>query len=167
MISIQIPVKAHVYKYLTRQFGPDMTLSRSNSVGLLLMHLLKRNSNDKQYDYVTKSYENSYTVLIPKPFVFNRGIRYLSTYSAMQLNNFVDDLIKEQFFTFMELQLSAGMIRRDAIYKFRERYGFGEDELAFDTLKKAFYRHERSRRTPEAPSNPLGHASLSAFARTA
>jgi hypothetical protein len=168
MISIQIPVKAHVYKYLNSQFGLSMTLTKSHSVGLLLSHLLKRNSKDKQYEYVLQSYEKSYTVDIPKGFVFNRGVRYLSTYSVMQLNNFVDDLIKAQFFTFMELHLAAGVMRRDAIYKFRERYGFGEDELAFETLKKAYYRHERSQRALDVvPVNPLSHATLPTFARTA
>lgn len=164
MITIQIPVKAHVYKYLTSQFGPAMTLSRSHSVSLLLMHLLKRNSSDKQYDYVTKSYENSYTVQITKGFVFDRGACYLSSYSVMQLNNFVDDLIKAQFFNFMEFALATGMMRRDAIYKFRERYGFEEHELAFETLKKAYYRHERSQ---QGLVNKLSHAPLSTFARTA
>jgi hypothetical protein len=167
MISLQIPVKAHVYKYLISQFGLSMTLTKSNAVGLLLTHLLKRNTKHKQYDYVLQSYEKSYSVQIPKGFVFDRGVRYLSTYSVMQLNNFVDDLIKAQFYTFMELHLAAGIMRRDAIIKFRERYGFEEDDLAFETLKKAYYRHERSQRALDVPVNPMSHATLPTFARTA
>jgi hypothetical protein len=144
MINIEIPVKPYIQKYLRFVYGSEMILSRQKDlVNRMIYYLLRDNQqNDKQYSSFTANYSASYSIRIPDHLLFKRSVRHLTPYCTIELNDTVDELIKKEFYEFMYSQISAGIMRRDAILLFRAKYDFSEEDLAFDTLKKSFYRYE-------------------------
>lgn len=154
MIEFDIPVKPYLHKYLCQKFGSQTKLSRNGLLGRLAFHLLRKSNEDRQYDQVVSRYQNRYRLLAPRHFVTERGTRNLSSLCVMEFNSTIDELLKLEFYTFMQLHVEAGMMYRDAIYKFREQYDFQEEDLAFETLKKSFYRY----RSSTLLTRSLGHA---------
>jgi hypothetical protein len=147
---ILLPLRAHIKRYLTIQYGKELCLSDRGIVPLLLFNLLEKH---KKQDPSTvrpsqkliddKTYYG-YPIFIGDAFEAARGL-YLSSDKIKKFNDAVDEMIREEMYLWcVHPGLKDGAT--DAvvdynIHRFRDQYGIPEDELPFDNLKRWFYRN--------------------------
>ncbi|WP_285055160.1 hypothetical protein [Pedobacter ginsengisoli] len=143
---ILLPVKAHIKKYLTVQFGPEMAISDIGTIPMLLFLMLEKHKkadpgvvkpNQRLID--DKKYFG-YKVYIGDKYQESRGL-YLSREKIIRFNESIDNMMREDMFRFCQ---SPGENNDHVvdynINRFREFYGIWEDELPFDNLKRWYYR---------------------------
>lgn len=103
------------------------------------MNLLgnKRHHQDKR----TVSYSMSITLFITMENFKRYGFD-LTPFSVMAFNNYVEDQIYKQFDAHTRALVDvAGITKASSIRHFQDMYGYSEDVLKYETLKKHYDRH--------------------------
>ncbi len=142
MFSIKIPVSGFIKKYLISQYGSSFMLARTDHVGIMLFMLLKKNQEDKRYDYSTEKYNERYEVKLSGDMMFERGVRYLSNYSIVQFNIFLGHIIKDELHKYIDNAMDNGVMQKDAIKDFMSKYKFTDSDIDPETLKKGYHRYQ-------------------------
>lgn len=140
-IYFDIPVKPYIAKYILKVYGNCIMISRRNSVALLLYYLLQKNEIDKQYDYDIQFYTHTIKVSVSDKFSFRRGARYLSSFSIVQFNTFVEDLFKSEFHRFVDISRLYGNTIMGAIENFQKEYALLETDISTDALRRSYFRY--------------------------
>lgn len=141
MISIDISVRPYVKKYLCIKYGESLLLSKRDHVGILLYSLLQKNNVKKEYDAYMKQYSDKFQILISEGFVFDKGVRYLSSYSTGHFNNFIEYIIKDELNNYVDNMTDVGITQADSIRDFMNKYGFDDEMVPYGSLKKSYQRH--------------------------
>jgi hypothetical protein len=135
-------VKPHVRKYLRKIYGNRIEVTKRDHIGQMIYFLLKENNRHSKYDKFLSRYTASIEVSISDQFLFKYGARYLTSFSLVQFNNFVESLIKEELYAFVEGCTSLGETVKFAILEFQRKYDFSEDDITYDCLLKAWQRNQ-------------------------
>lgn len=145
---LKVPVRPHVKKFLLARFPQPYVLSDDNYIGIILYRLLRRQEHDACYDRQLTKYTESFNVDVSEDKAFNHGSFYISSYSVVVFNNFIDDLFKEKMYAFLDdLFLFADEITiKKGIYEYMNKYNMLEGtDVTYDGLKKAYYRYRKER----------------------
>jgi hypothetical protein len=145
MITIKIPVKKYVRKYLIREYGCFFMVARKDHVGLMLWMLLKKGFQDKSYESMTKQYTETYEVKASENMIYKKGVRYLSDYATVQFNIFIEHLIHDELHKFVDNELSNGVQQVDAIRNFITKYDLVDTELDYQNLRKSCQRYRKKK----------------------
>lgn len=143
---ILLPVRAHIKRYLTIQYGPELCMSDRGMVSFLLFNMLERHkkSDPSTVKPSQKMIDNQkyfgYPVFIGDGFEKARGL-YLSNKKIEQFNDSVDDMIREEMYRWCQHPGSIDHKVDYDIVRFRDMYGITEDELPFENLKRWYYRN--------------------------
>lgn len=149
---ILLPVRPHIAKYLTCQYGHTIFVYGRGTVPFLLQNMFKK--FDKEDPGKIKPSQRlidgvkfvGYRVHLSETFFKYKGA-YLSIDDILNFNNAIDDLLKNEMYNLIKKSLTPGLDPKFevdlGIKRFRDIYDISEDELSFDNLKRWYYRNRQ------------------------
>jgi hypothetical protein len=162
---IDFPVKPHILKYLLvhlkltrieheQMVVDDYVLSNNGRFGLALTSLLKKQPKSARHEGSNEECTARLGVNL-RNFAFpyyDLMQGRLSAYSIYQFNDFVDDYFKSELYWWVREHRKRGSTIKDAIYSFMVFYSVTEEDIAFETLRKAVQRNAELQ--PRKKSSP-------------
>lgn len=143
---IRITVVPHVKRYLEVQFGPMLYISDANYAAALLRALFEPFAKDdpgKIRPSLKHSLGAEYDVCMGETGLRRYG-GYLSTEKIKLFSETLDLMIKQEMYRWCHHPNAPDNKVDYNIRRFQDYYGFSEDDLTFDNLKRWYYR-ERQR----------------------
>lgn len=138
MISISIPVKKHVKKYLIKKYGTVHTVTKKTFLGLLLLELIndKVEAMDRQFVDL-----DQYELTIPE-FYFNKKGFNIDKNKVRFLGICLEKLFFEDFYNFIDLELTKGKANAfQSVKLFMHIHGISENEMKLESLYRNYQRH--------------------------
>lgn len=137
MLTIDLPVQAHVQKFLLATAGPNYALTTKDIYGICLNSLLTKIPS---VEPSTKKYEHTFQVKIPERYYAANGM-FIEKKNLYQFDKIVDKLFRQlAYIQAVMLQKSTQTAYLDTIRSFCEMYGITEDDIALDSLYRDFKR---------------------------
>lgn len=140
MITISIPVKGYVKKYLIKKYGHAPVLTKKNFIGMLVLELIsnKIDSPDKKIPQ-----SECYTLTIPE-YYFNKKGFHLSENHTKFLGACLHRLFIEEFYAFVDLELGKKTMNAyQAILFFFMLYDISEDDLKIESIYRSYQRYSK------------------------
>lgn len=140
MISISIPVKKHVKKYLIKKYGAVHTVTKKTFLGLLLLELIndKVDASDRQFVDLEK-----YELTIPE-FYFNKKGYNIDKHKARFLGVCLEKLFYEDFYSFIDIEMTKGKANAfQSVKLFMAIHLIDENEMKMESLYRNYQRHCR------------------------
>ncbi|WP_400194070.1 hypothetical protein [Hymenobacter sp. B81] len=141
--TLDFPVKPHVRKYLNVHLGHgEYVLSNADRFGKMLFHLLRRQLKGKLSHAGSLQGCTQVLQLDLRNFpVHQYGLTELTSYTVFQFNDFVDELLKEELYLWVRSFLNRSTSIREVILDFMGAYDLREEDIQFETLRKAVQRN--------------------------
>lgn len=141
--TLEFPVKPHVRKYLLTHLGAEpYVLSNADRFGKMLFHLLRRQLKGRLHQAVSRE---GCTQLLPVDLrnfpVRQYGLTELTDYTIYQFNDFVDELLKEELYFWIRQFVNRRKTIREVILDFMAGYDLLEEDIQYETLRKAVQRN--------------------------
>lgn len=141
MVTIHLPVKSYIQKYLHALYGDDYHLSINDDFGILIMSCLEKKS---YYNY-KKEKDNRDSV-----FAIHVSISFFDKYGFVITEQKISQIHKALEYTFRKNiyryailnHTKFGIQYKKSILTFLQSYGISEKELNYDSLRKDFNRHK-------------------------
>lgn len=153
-----VPVKPHVAKYLAFHLGEGYKLSQLDPFGRELKTLLGQKKENKWFNGFTRRYTASFGVAVEGNLILQKRLKGLTAKEIIDFNNFVEGIIKWEFFGFVAGRCQVAQSQYSAIQAFREQYNFEDEDMSYDTLKKAWQRYKNPKKAPAPPAQNLGNS---------
>lgn len=139
-VKVQIPVKAHVKKYLSDRYGMEHKLTKTTLLGILVFNVLDKKLSKPDKDF--SEFDHKYEIIVPKRYFNERGFsidlkkrRFLAICLEKVFNEdlhlFIDTVISSH------LKISA----TQAMKIFLKKYKISENEVKFETLYRNYQRY--------------------------
>jgi hypothetical protein len=141
--TFTIPVKPHVRKYLEFHQGTSYKLSRLDSFGRELRRLLEQKKTNAYLDQFTSAYIDKFSVSVEGNLLLQKRLKALNSKEIVDFNNFVEGIIKTEFFGFVANCVLFKLTQYGSIQAFRQKYDFQDEDISYDTLKKAWQRYKK------------------------
>lgn len=143
---ILLPVRPHIKKYITVQYGKELAVIQRGTVPLLLYNMLELHKKEDpgvvkpSQRLIDNLHYLPYPIFIGDACERDRGL-YLSQEKIIAFNDSIDQMIREELYRWCNHPGSIdGKVDFD-IVRFRDMYGITEDEMPFDNLKRWYYRN--------------------------
>lgn len=146
IMTITIPIRPANLRYLRVKysFHDVYVLSRQQALGHLLQELLR--PKPRFYAPIDTSTLPVLSVQLVKTGQYAHLV-HLEDHAVAAFNQFVDEIMRAEFIAHVHaLTEYAGLDVNESIYHFIEKYGFQDEELSFEALKRY---HSRFRRKSE------------------
>lgn len=140
--SLNIPVKAHVYKFLDNHLSTPYKLTESDWIGPTVLQMLRRPSDNRKSSLLVDRLSHSWQVKISSDMLHNRCAYELGARNIMSINTFVDAQMKLMLSEEVKKFYLLGQEKKTTILNFMKYYGIGESEMSFDAWKKSVQRIE-------------------------
>ncbi|HWK58721.1 MAG TPA: hypothetical protein VNQ80_15365 [Parapedobacter sp.] len=143
---VRITVKPHVRRYLLVQFGPQLLISDRNYAAGLLRSMFEPFAKDdpgRIRPCLKHSLGEMYDVCMGETGLRKYG-GYLSAEKLKLFSEAIDLLIKQEMYRWCHHPDAPDTKVDYNIRRFQDFYGFQEEHLSFDNLKRWYYR-ERQR----------------------
>ena len=138
-ISIMIPVKPHVKKFIEVKYGQTHTLTTKSYLGLLLFNVLDKNAQPLDHDF--KSFGDQYEIKISRQYLYEHGYN-VSPVKRQFLSLCMERLFIEEFYEFVDIHVSSiGFGAAKSIRLFLEKYNLTENEINYETMYKKYQRY--------------------------
>src|SRR5690606_13873077 len=149
---IKITVEPHVAIYLRHHYGNRLLLSDKNLITSTLKNLLQ--THDKTDPFLLKGRRKESLGDFVQVFISDGLLRkygsHMTNEAIVEFNESIDLMIKQEMYRWCH-HPNADFKEVDYnIKRFIDFYGFSEDYLTFDNLKRWFYR-ERQRISSRKP----------------
>jgi len=154
---VRITVKPHVQRYLTVQFGPTLFISDRNFATVLLRSMFEPFAKDdpgKVRPCLKHSLGATYDVCMGLTGLRKYG-GYLSAENLKLFSDSVDLMIKQEMYRWCHHPNATDMVVDYNIRRFQDFYGFQEEHLSFDNLKRWYYRERQRREERDAKERPV------------
>lgn len=143
LVSLHIPCKVHVKKYLIGRYGQNHVMSKRSLLGTILFHLLDKNCPKATIQL--EEYTHKYDIIIPEFYFNSRGfeIGYKKKhYLAICFEKiFFEDMLQS-----MELASSEYNVKPiEAMRRFLKLYKITENDVNFDSLYRQYQREKKSK----------------------
>jgi len=138
MISISIPVKKHVKKYLIKKYGAVHTVTKKTFLGLLLLELIndKVDASDRQFLDL-----DQYELNIPE-FYFNKKGFQIDRNKARFLGLCLEKLFFEDFYNFIDVELAKGKANAfQSVKLFMHLHSISENDMKLESMYRNYQRH--------------------------
>jgi len=138
MISISIPVKKHVKKYLIKKYGATHTISKKTFLGLLVLELIsdKVEPMDRQFLEIEK-----YEMQIPELY-FNKKGFYIDKNKKRLLGICLEKLFLEDFYSFVDMELAKGTGNAwKSVRLFLSIHKISENDLKLESMYRSYQRY--------------------------
>jgi hypothetical protein len=155
--SLLIPLRPHLFKYLTVHLGECYFLSESDHFGIYLFNLLRRPLTDARQDHVLEDeeYEQKWELQLGSYGSGRWGFKPLTGKSVHQFNTFVHSLVIAELHGYVESAVDHGQQAKFAIEGFMGKYGFEETDIQFATLQKSWTRYWSGRKASKKKVHSL------------
>lgn len=153
MITLEIPIKPYLKKYLTKKYGEVHHVKKTSLLGGIIIDIL-----DKQYrkKELVLDYKSSYKISIPNTIIQKTGFDI----SFLKLK-YLADKIYRLFYSDLETYINVSISnelqfknekfdtlnkqnRLKAIAQFLDFYKITEEEISADSVYKAMYRKSKT-----------------------
>ena len=155
MHTISINLKPYIRDYVIARFGPEpIRFSKGSDESLRLLDLLARppagriNRGNTTFKLPYSDFKD--------PRVYN----YLSENSIAILSKYLANIFWHDFRDQMRAneRTYPGILHKDSINMFIEKYAIHPDNIEFETLKKHYYRHRKKRINHISHRNHKNHS---------
>ncbi len=138
--AIHIPVRAHVKKYLVAQYGTEqIPLKKTDDIRLFLHNMIGKPGNR----YRPKNLSDCSICFLLTEDQMERLGNSITAEHILSFNQFVEEKIRHELFVDILFATRVFDVKKDkAIADFMAVYGFDDDDIKHETLRKAFYRFE-------------------------
>jgi len=147
-LTITIPVKPHLKKFLLKRYNGHPCLSMTDEFSAVLIQIIEGKRFLKPYEYENRKYTDSITFSIPA-WYSSLNMITLKPSHLILFNQFVDGAFRERIFDSVMIELANSPreynVIKPVIKRFMVYYDINEDELAYDSLMKYFYRWRKER----------------------
>lgn len=152
-ISLNIPLKSYLSKYLVQKYGSHHVVSRNSWLGNYVIELLT-----KQYrkNKVLQKTETYFTIEIPLTIMKESGFD-ISTDKLNRLEIMIEKVFRNDLESYIMVSIGCELKYYNeqfnslnkqnvvkAIEQFLGYYSIGEDELSPETIYRDFYRSKKS-----------------------
>lgn len=158
LITLNIPLKSYLKKYLTQKYGNTHCVSRRSWLGRYLVDLLDKNYRKTKAD-IKK--EDFYPISIPSSIVKEVGFDISAT-KLKHLVEMIDKVFLNDLYSYIEVSVGSNLkfyneehesINKQntlrAISQFLKFYTITEDEKSPDSIYRTFYRDRKSDKNRE------------------
>lgn len=156
IITLNIPLKPYLKKYLTQKYGPMHCVSKRSWLGRYLIDLLDKNYRKSSVDIKKEAY---YPVSIPSSIVKEVGFDISAT-KLKHLAEMIHKVFLNDLYSYIEVSVGSNLrfyneeydsINKQntlkAIAQFLSYYSITEDEISADTIYRTFYRSRKNDKT--------------------
>jgi len=156
--TIKIPVNRYYHQLLTISLGdsPYKANPRRATDKLIMASFIDR---DKKPLRISKKEEFTYEIIIPQRWILRYGITFITEESIDDLLETLEYDFKHKLYTYidgvLEFKDSYNKLNKakivatmkDATIQFLHKYGFNEDIMKFETVKKGYQRYKQKEKT--------------------
>jgi hypothetical protein len=144
--TIRIPVYPYVRRYLEVQYGPSLYVFDRNYASTVLRSMLKK--FNKQDPSIVRPSQKlnlgaTYDITIGRNSLDRLGA-YLTNEDIKRFSQAMDLLIRQEMYRWCQHPNATDHVTDFNIRRFIDLYGFSEDDLPFENLKRWYFR-ERER----------------------
>lgn len=152
---IRIPIKTHLFKFLVKKIpiekiqitkpitSSDDPLEHYNRIAYKCLNpFLRADNGFNLADITFKHYE--LILFIPSDGMIQRGRVHLAERGVYMFNNVLRDEFINECRMFVDKAISNTGRHDIAILNFMDMYGIDEEDIRFDSIKKALYRDRLS-----------------------
>lgn len=140
MITLKIPCKSYVRKYLIARYGLNHTITKQSLLGMMVHEKLSKNYNPA--DYIRRS-DDVYEVVLTDWCFRNVG-HSIDIPTLNALGSAMYYLFREDLYLYVRQQLAKGEKATTAIKEFLQMFDITEDELKFETVYRDYKRKHDS-----------------------
>lgn len=138
-ISITIPVKPHIKKYISVRYGVEHTLTKKSLLGILLFNILDKKTPRPSQNFTV--FSEKYTIQISKQYFYERGFE-ISKRKKQFLAICLEKLFIEDFYSHIDISVSKmGLTAAESMRFFLDQYEITENEVKYESLYKKYQRH--------------------------
>ena len=136
MITIQIPVKSHIKKYLSKRNGAVCKISKKTFIGLFLVEMLQKDL-EKTNPFPGDHYE----VIVPE-YYFNKNGYCISESKLRTIGVAFETLFFSDFYHFIDNKLQEGNTNAyKSVALFLRLYDIKEDEVKLESMYRNYQRY--------------------------
>lgn len=141
--TLDFPVKPHVLKYLNGHLGyGPYTLSTADRFGKFLFHLLRRQLKGRLHHAGSREGCTRRLTLDLTNFPAHQyGLSEFTDYSVFHFNDYVDDLLRQELYTWVRNFVNHQRTTKEVIIDFMAAYDLREEDVQYETLRKSVQRN--------------------------
>lgn len=164
LITLNIPLKPYLKKYLTQKYGNIHCVSRRSWLGRYLIDLLDKNYRKTKTEIKKDDY---YPISISSSIVKEVGFD-ISTTKLKHLVEMIDKVFKNDLYSYVEVSVGSNLkfynpehdsLNKQntlrAIGQFLHFYAITEDEISVDSIYRTFYRDRKNDKNKEGKQQEL------------
>lgn len=139
---IYIPVKPYVKRFIETNYGTPVDFTSDPPTNQKFLQFLSKpcTERDNQYPTNLSRYATEVEIAISDKYFFKYGCELTKT-DIVSFNQLFAARAKVLMRSIVGSYHAIGLPYNNAIRKFQERFGFSEDDWAFEAIKKDYYRN--------------------------
>lgn len=138
-ISIKIPVKPHIKRYISVRYGIEHTLTKKSLLGILIFNILDKKTEKPDQSF--SDYTEKYIIQISQQYFYESGFQ-ISLRKRRFLAICLEKLFIEDFCAYIDIAVSKmNITAAESMRIFLDQYGITENEVKFESLYKQYQRH--------------------------
>jgi len=142
-ISIKIPVKPHIKKYIAVRYGEEHTLTKKSLLGILIFNILDKKTEKPDQGFA--DYTEKYVIQISQQYFYEFGFQ-ITLRKRRFLAICLEKLFMEDFYSHIDIAVDKmNSSAAEAMRIFLNKYGISENEVKFDSLYRAYLRHSNGK----------------------
>lgn len=154
--TFRLPVKRHVYKFLSTKYGETIDAQMETDIGFVVLNTLASRLESK----VCRGYNNQFADPYPSVITFNVPLHFfyltkkeISVHTGILLNRYFENQFKQALHLHISYSSTTGWgLYKKAMESFCAMYNISlEEDISFDTLKKMESRYRKDH--PIRPMN--------------
>lgn len=141
-ITVKIPVRPHVKKYISSRYGTEHTLSKRSLLGMLIFQLLDKSI--ERPDHQREKLSEHYCIQIPEFYTKSKGFS-IGYKRAHYLGVCLERLFMEDLVQSVEILHYKGFSVAESIRTFLKQFDINENDLNYDSIYRQFQREKKYR----------------------
>jgi hypothetical protein len=142
-ISINIPVKPHIKKYISVRYGNEHTLTKKSLLGILIFNILDKKTKKPEQGFA--DHTEKYVIQISQQYFYEKGFT-ITLRKRRFLAICLEKLFMEDFYAYIDISVSKmNSSAAEAMRIFLNKYDISENEVKFDSLYRAYLRHSNGK----------------------
>lgn len=138
-VIITFNVEKHIFKYLLKNVGGKMIVSKKNFYGQMTLDILSKDY--KKYQYEPCDSMVPYKVEIGEDYMNRYGI-FLNDEILRKFNHSLDKVFRQEMMTHIRINYKNNLKTKEgALRDFLSHYEINEDDIKFETLVKYMNRN--------------------------
>jgi hypothetical protein len=152
-VTLCIPMKSYLRKYLQKKYGDTHVVSRRSWLGRYFIDLLDKQYRKTKVDFEKEDY---YQVIVPASIVKEVGFD-LSNTKVKSLGDMIHKVFINDLYSYIEVSVGSKLSFKNeqfesynkqnvfqAIIQFLDYYDIGDDEIKVESLYRNYSREQES-----------------------